>query len=61
MLLYDIVLRSEGELGDVLGAAVLVDHDDVVLPEHHDNMWPDSNSLAWLTCIPRPPASPRGW
>ena len=42
MLLYDIVLRSEGELGDVLRAAVLVDHDDVVLPEHHDKIWPQS-------------------
>ena len=28
----DVVLWTEGELGDVLRAAVLVHHDDVVLP-----------------------------
>ena len=28
----DVVLRTEGELGDVLRAAVLVHHHDVVLP-----------------------------
>ena len=29
------MLRSEGKLGDVLSAAVPVDHDDIVLPDNH--------------------------
>ena len=32
--LYDIVLRSKRKLRDVLRAPVLVDHDDVVLPDN---------------------------
>ena len=35
MSLYYIVLRTKWELGDVLRVPVLVDHDDVVLPEYN--------------------------
>ncbi len=35
MSLYYIVLRAKWELGDVLRVPVLVDHDDVVLPEYN--------------------------
>ena len=52
------MLGTEGELGDVLGAAVLVHHHDVVLPGHtelggHETQHVASSRYTWLidTCV----------